>query len=362
MSDRKPNLEGPSRTGSPVGNETRLEATNSQIGNASQVVNSPGAVVNQSVTQVQPGTNATTIMLGGLGLLVALAFLPTARSSGAIGIFVAGGALAMIVFGFFSWVESLLKPGVKVEIEGWLVGVKIGKKVEPWPETFAKVFDRVFGEKYLSWKCFGGSALATLVNVAICAPLWQFLNPTFSILANRTTDAFTDAFTNLSVVSAFVILIDFVMLIKTRFALRLLKGSESVVKASALTIGDTFVGLFVGRIESFLIIWAVGQSYFGRRLSEVLLAEKGFIPVGLALTIGIYPALFTSIWLWLYAASGFLLKAAKRFDIGFRWFSGTFDIGKKPLQAIGFVAGALVALMLWGEAFGRWIVGHITHA
>jgi len=30
-----------------------------------------------------------------------------------------------------------------------------------------------------------------------------------------------------------------------------------------------------------------------------------------------FPAFFTSIWLWLYAASGFFLKAAKRFNIGF---------------------------------------------
>ena len=54
------------------------------------------------------------------------------------------------------------------------------------------------------------------------------------------------------------------------------------------------------------------------------------------------PAFFTSIWLWLYAGSGFLLKASRRFDIGFQWFNRKFDIEKKPLQSIGLVAGALV--------------------
>src|SRR5438270_6428161 len=36
-----------------------------------------------------------------------------------------------------------------------------------------------------------------------------------------------------------------------------------------------------------------------------------------ALALWFYPAFFTTIWLWLYAGSGFLLKAARRFDIGF---------------------------------------------
>jgi hypothetical protein len=50
---------------------------------------------------------------------------------------------------------------------------------------------------------------------------------------------------------------------------------------------------------------------------------------------------------YLYAGSGFLLKAARRFDIGFAWFNRHFDIEKKPLQSIGLVAGAIVAVVYW---------------
>jgi hypothetical protein len=70
----------------------------------------------------------------------------------------------------------------------------------------------------------------------------------------------------------------------------------------------------------------------------------------------IFPAFFTSIWLWLYAGSGFILKTAKRFDIGFDWFNRKIDIEKKPLQSIGLVAGALVALVYWAVVIvGRWV-------
>jgi hypothetical protein len=70
----------------------------------------------------------------------------------------------------------------------------------------------------------------------------------------------------------------------------------------------------------------------------------------------VYPALFTSIWLWLYAGSGFLLNAARHFDVGFQWFNRMFDIEKKPLSAIGLVAGSLVATLYWGWAVFRHFV------
>ena len=70
-----------------------------------------------------------------------------------------------------------------------------------------------------------------------------------------------------------------------------------------------------------------------------------------------YPAFFTSIWLWLYAGSGFILKAARRFDIGFGWFNQHLDIEKKPLQSIGLVAGVLVAMAYWAAVIVSKVVG-----
>jgi hypothetical protein len=58
-----------------------------------------------------------------------------------------------------------------------------------------------------------------------------------------------------------------------------------------------------------------------------------------------------------YVGSGFLLKAARRFDIGFEWFNRKFDIEKKPLQSIGLVAGALVAVVYWVAVIVSRIVG-----
>ncbi len=59
------------------------------------------------------------------------------------------------------------------------------------------------------------------------------------------------------------------------------------------------------------------------------------------------PFLLTCAWLWLYVAVGFLLKGARRFDVGFDWFNRHADIEKEPLSSIGLVAGAIVAMVYW---------------
>jgi hypothetical protein len=60
---------------------------------------------------------------------------------------VAGATLGGIVWKFFELVEAVLNEDTKLEIAVWLLGIKVGQTVGPWPDTFAKVFDRVFGTR-----------------------------------------------------------------------------------------------------------------------------------------------------------------------------------------------------------------------
>jgi hypothetical protein len=72
------------------------------------------------------------------------------------------------VMKFFDAVGDRLNDDTKLEIAVWLLGrKKFGPRVEPWPDTFAKVFDRVFGSKHLSWKCFRRSCLISYALVII---------------------------------------------------------------------------------------------------------------------------------------------------------------------------------------------------
>ena len=68
---------------------------------------------------------------------------------------------------FFDLVGDRLNEDTKLEIAVWLLGVEVGKRVEPWPDTFAKLFDRVFGKRHLSWTCFYRSCLASYSVFAV---------------------------------------------------------------------------------------------------------------------------------------------------------------------------------------------------
>jgi hypothetical protein len=63
--------------------------------------------------------------------------------------------------------------------------------------------------------------------------------------------------------------------------------------------------------------------------------------------IWFFPGLLYLFLVVLYANSGFVIKLAHRFAFGFQWFNRHMDIETKPLQAIGRVAGVIVALGYW---------------
>lgn len=85
---------------------------------------------------------------------------------------------------------------------------------------------------------------------------------------------------------------------------------------------------------SFAAFLAMGV-VAARAVDWIIMASTGF------------PLYLATLWLGLYAASGFLVKAFRHFDIGFQWLNRRFDTENKPLKSIGLVAGVLVAVVYW---------------
>jgi hypothetical protein len=285
---------------------------------------------------------------------------------------IAGAALAGIVWKFFERVEAVLTDQTKFEIAVWLVGVNVGKTVEPWPDTFAKMFDRVFGTKHLSWRCFMRSCLTSyacfLLALIIMTAIrqesfaFQFLQIQFSRFLLFLAPLFVTVFP------------DYLSLLETRFLLRVMQRYRyfslwtfilvldifltGVTGVVALNLGPEFMLDTVpyaprGHLR-FEIEHLISDVYFSIRMAVAPIApDRKYQAPFLCLWL---PCFFTSIWLWLYAGSGFLLKFARRFDIGFEWFNRKFDIEKKPLSAIGLVSGTLVAMLYWAWATFRHFV------
>jgi|ERR1017187_8695516 hypothetical protein len=289
---------------------------------------------------------------------------------------VAGGALAGIVWKFFERVESVLNENTKLEIAIWLLGrKKLSPSFQNWPDTFAKVFDQVFGKRHLSWKCFDRSTTATTISFWVgigCTlsfqnPWMRSRVPTWFSFGHRTLIDLP--LFNLILVAllfaADVYLPDYVLLLKSRYCLHVMTKMTSISGSCIVLVIDTLVTTFISALSACLLALLVLK--FGPRpdatqcghyievltsaLSHPLRLVQEAVRMAQVTAIVLFPAFWTSIWLWLYAGSGFILKAARRFDIGFDWFNRHFDIEKKPLQSIGLVAGALVAVLYWGAAF-----------
>jgi hypothetical protein len=283
----------------------------------------------------------------------------------------AGGVLAGIVWKFFERVESVLKDDTKLEIAVWLLGVKVGQRLEPWPETFIKLFDRVFGKKHLSWRCFWRSSYASIVAVLLSQVVVATL-----LKQSKGTESLR-FFLEITAVAGLVNIVpDYLSLLETRLSIGLLGRSMSPRRIGFALFSNVVVTSLLALVATFMVevvllsrphhsleprLWLPMVRFEVQRViptvSGLVLRERLYMGGSQVRFISLYPAFFTSIWLWLYAGSGFLLKAARRFDVGFDWFNRKFDIEKKPLQSIGLVAGALVALVYWMAVVVSRVVG-----
>ncbi len=134
---------------------------------------------------------------------------------------VAGGVLAGIVWKFFERVEAVLNEDTKLEIAVWLLDREpLSPTFQSWPDTFARVFDRVFGNKHLSWKCCGRSALATYLTLAVGVilirpPSLEHVPPLTRLILFGMVLIYETFFSN--------VVPDYFCLLKTRFVLDLMR-------------------------------------------------------------------------------------------------------------------------------------------
>jgi hypothetical protein len=277
--------------------------------------------------------------------------------------FAFGGGLFYGVQKFFEAVEKTLSADTKLEISVWLLDLRPSQPIRSWPSTFAKIFDSVFGHKIISWKflrrSFFVTALATTLAVLGCyitflsfpkngmPQIGMGLDPMFVLLI----------WIGSILASVFP---DYLSLLKTRWLLMWsVKYNIFIVHLCSLVLDILFSALFA--LGSFMIFflfdlifvwWAYDTFHFIPRQSFVSSDKIVIDVITYSLFLALIPALFGRLWLILYNGSGLLLIAFRRIDIGFAWFNRVFDCENKPLQCIGFVAGAL-------STFGYWLLSVI---
>jgi hypothetical protein len=288
---------------------------------------------------------------------------------------VAGGALAGIVWKFFERVEGLLTDQTKLEIAVWLVCVKTSDEVQKWSSTFIVMFNQVFGEAHPSrvgfQRYFSATVITSLIQFLANIPRFHFNNlvwrPSLTLLTKVVVPVqLAGVGLGITVVS-----LGYLALCSVRWII-LRTGSYRhgrILATSLSTIFSILFGIALVVFQTVVVLWLlhflldrippdVAQGSIPPQFMSYLQAHKtyaesvsGITPYGwLVAVLAMLPLFLGTFWLDIYAASGFLLKTARRLDIGFQWFTSKVDIEKKPLSAIGLVAGVLVALMYWSVA------------
>ncbi len=279
----------------------------------------------------------------------------------------AGAALAGVVWKFFERIEAVLTDQTKLEIAGWLRTVEVGKKAA-----------RLRG---LLLRYFNGMDNLGL-GFPVCYALLSIGVGVFPIIAIHKF--------RLGLTSAFFLLCDCAGLFILTF--NWVRQQSSAMRAVFEYYDNALAHLppgvpFKERVILPVIIVAIYEAGtvgvmmlgFDFALKYTVLNPRGVVDLidrfthaslsQIPMMIGIgmqnmttqitsfFWNVGTYVYIFLYPILTILLLGsiavivkAREFDIRFSWFNRKFDVEKKPLQSIGLVAGAIVAVVYWSIA------------
>ncbi len=279
------------------------------------------------------------------------------------------------VWFLFEKAERALGEEGRAKVVGWLRHTDLRPSIDSIPQQFAALFDRVFGERHWSRRCFNRSCLASLFSVLTVAGLGAIIGhppdlPAISAL--EVTEAWYVPVALLILVIGVVpfnFLPDYASLLETRWAIRVMQRSGGIGRWLVLDLIATAVISFAGicvisvvlLVVADLIVWAAGESPggpdFARYPEVVQNIALSVAPVVRAgppslfellelpslVRISFFSAFFTSAWLWVYSGSILLSRVLLRMNSGVGFLLRVTDVEKQPFRSMGFVSVIIVS-------------------
>ncbi len=240
--------------------------------------------------------------------------------------------------------EEVLHPQKRKALSDELLRIK-DRDASSWVPDFTLVFDRFFGEKHLSWRCFYRSSLIsvlvfTVLNCIISSSL-LYVSLVDSSGTSRSGDAIWIAGVLATLFMIGVVInapIDYISLLETRILL--------------LMPIPIFIKIAIDIILTFLLsfLWLVTLSFLGQTAAgsqpkyfEVISVlwvsltstthESGYFVLIIVAT-----SFTTSVWLWLHGLSRVLIRGLSHLQK----FMGWLNVKETPLRAIGTTINLIV--------------------
>lgn len=262
------------------------------------------------------------------------------------------------IWALFDRAETVVRPELRERLSAWLT-CKRTVQGKDWPALFAAMFDRVFGEKHLSRRCFRRSAIVSVLSVGI------MILVTIAVLGAEDWRAISPFDELILIAIAFIgfavmlnVFPDYVSLLETRLLIRFMSTVSPFVHPLVLIVDGLFTALLF-----FAVCWlASGLGYF----LHILVPSKTISPPdpqfkavlsmvingatfwkgdrGALFGIFFYSTFSTSVWIWLFVASSLVVRLLSTLRLSVRKIGSIFDVENKPLRSIGFVSMVLVTV------------------
>ncbi|MCB9501890.1 MAG: hypothetical protein H6696_08130 [Deferribacteres bacterium] len=224
-------------------------------------------------------------------------------------------------------------------------------KINTWPRHFAHWFDKVFGEKHWSWRCF-----LPFLSCLSCRlrDSFDFMDALvrpdeIRVLTSEPT-GFVIQLLIFTVICNFIP--DYFSLLETRFIIKQMERTQSVFR-HALWLGvDFFITLMITIILPFLYLlfvvetpfWASPESITVWNYIKEVVTLSGYVFYNYSpipyYSIIFFTSFFTSIWIWFYVLSGVVIRLFS----GWRFLKTTVELDQKPVSYLGFTTILLLTV------------------
>ncbi|PSQ96467.1 MAG: hypothetical protein BRD55_06450 [Bacteroidetes bacterium SW_9_63_38] len=268
-------------------------------------------------------------------------------------------AVCVGVVGLFREGEKVMSTESRAAVSDWLLQEHFAERHSNWPGTFVALFDALFTRKHLSWTCFRRSAFTSVVVMSI---LFAGFAGFGLITLPTTLSDLAEIALLLGFPVALNIVIDYTSLFETRWVL----GQMSMTDHTAKHVGylglDLFLtGLCVILPVSVLQIFGLGvmtefsamTTAFWYQLGSALLnmmelfltiTPEGLGEIPRVMSIMLFSTLFTSIWVWLYAVAGGVLRVFQPVLESLDWLKRHLNVESRPLHVMGMLLALLISI------------------
>lgn len=293
-------------------------------------------------------TKVLWLFLAAVGLVVLTVI--TVRSDGLIAEITAtglaiGGALLMM-----AWkADDAISIQFKRDLGLWLDGLDpstMGRTLQRWPIHFAALFDRVFGKKHLSWRCFFRSSLASLLAFLLCTLIFVQASPGEWLVYIEKGGL--EPFISLAIVAMVANLLpDYVSLLETRWVIMRMQDAFTFTRLFGWLLVDlvaTTAIFFLFLIGLQLITMNKVDLDFMENLVLWSLLIPADEPQWRIYAIPVWTTYFTTAWTWLYFFAQFLMRFIKPMRRLVTFLKYALPVEQRPLRTIGQIMALLATI------------------